>query len=102
MRKPGRMPNPECEPTKFIYRYPDQCTRLPLDVQRKILRMYRIGFPVEVICTETKLHRNTIKILLDRGIVFCDPDEKRRRCSGCGAKLLAVPCMTCEVRKVIG
>lgn len=63
MRKPGRMPNPEAEPTKFIYRYPDQCTRVPLELQRKVLRMSKRGFPVEVICTDQGVSRSRDSVL---------------------------------------
>ena len=88
------------EPTRFIYRYPDQCVRMDLQTQRKVLRLLRGGMSPEDVSRQCGVKTQSVRILGDRGVAFCEADDSHPRCNECGAKLVAKPCLACELARV--
>lgn len=89
------------EPTRFIYRYPDKCIRMDLPTQRKVLRMLRNGIAAEDVARQLSIKTQSVKMLGERGVAFCEADDTHPRCNECGAKLVAKPCLACELMRVM-
>lgn len=82
--------------TSFIYRHPPVIIP-PVDVQRRILAFAKRGVALERICRYTDCFLPTVKHIIDRGVVFLTSNEDPIRCHECGAKLIASPCLRCEL-----
>ena len=83
--------------TTYIYRDPPKVIVPPIDVQRQIIAWAKRGVTLERICKSTGYHLPTVKLIIDRGIVFLKETEKPVRCPECGASLKASPCLRCEL-----
>jgi hypothetical protein len=73
------------------------CVRLPVDQQREIFRLSRLGFDEVEISRRTKIHSKVVQSVIDRGIVM-PAQVSIYRCEGCGSKTESSPCFVCESR----
>jgi len=85
------------EPTRFIYRYQEQCRTMPIEKQRLILERSRNGESVVAIAHDLRLEKKSVDIVVSRGVVFAIVAPDKPRCGRCGGKLAAVPCLYCEI-----
>ena len=80
--------------------YDGPLSGLPLDIQRAILRYHSEGVAPILIAKMLNVRFATVMTLIDRGVVQPKQLQKGQRCK-CGAKVVCVPCMTCEIRGVV-
>jgi hypothetical protein len=84
--------------TTFIYRNPPSPMVIPsIKVQRKILDMAKRKIEPETIAWATKCFLGTVKNIIDRGVVYLQQVDEPMRCPECGGKLIAAPCLRCEL-----
>lgn len=83
--------------TSFIYRHPPKMVVPPIEVQRQIINWSNRGVSMERICNSTGYCLPTVKTIAERGVVYLTETEEPTRCSECGAKLKALPCLRCEL-----
>ena len=72
----------------------------PLETQRTVLAMLRAGLNKSQIKDLLGLQFKQVEQIADRGIVFVRGVRKTVRCPGCGGKLVALPCVACEVSAI--
>jgi hypothetical protein len=70
-------------------------SRIPSELQQLVLQLHRDGeTPIE-IARLTALHLKQVEAIIESGIVRLRV-TKPKRC-GCGALLVAVPCLSCQL-----
>lgn len=83
--------------TTYIYRDPPKVVVPPIETQRQILAWASKGVSLERICKSSGYYLPTVKLIIERGVVFLKETEKPIRCPECGANLKASPCLRCEL-----
>ena len=83
--------------TTFIYRDPPKVTVPPIEVQRQIIAWANRGVSLGQICKSSGYYLPTVKLIIDRGVVFLKETKEPIRCPECGASLKATPCLRCEL-----
>lgn len=72
----------------------------PIDKQRAVLSLLRSGLDRMQISRVMGLQYKQVEQIADRGIVFAKGLRTPVRCPGCGGKLVALPCVACEVSAI--
>jgi hypothetical protein len=70
-------------------------SRIPNEVQQLVLQLHREGETQFDIARITGLHLKQVEAIIEGGIVRLRV-TKPKRC-GCGALLVAVPCLSCQL-----
>jgi hypothetical protein len=83
--------------TTYIYRDPPKVAVPPIEVQRQIIAWAKKGVSLGQICKSSGYYLPTVKLIIERGVVFLKETEKPVRCEECGARLVASPCLRCEL-----
>ena len=66
------------------------------DVQRFILKMHKEGREQLDISRIAKVHLKQVAAIIENGVVALRAVRGRKRC-GCGALLVAEPCLRCQL-----
>ena len=66
------------------------------DVQRCILKMHKEGREQLDISRIAKVHLKQVEAIIENGVVALRAVRGRKRC-GCGALLVAEPCLRCQL-----
>ena len=82
--------------TSFIYKNP-AVIKPSIPVQRRILELGKRNIDEMVISRLTGCYLSTVKTILERGIVYLESNDTPVRCHECGCKLVASPCLRCEL-----
>jgi hypothetical protein len=72
----------------------------PIEKQRAVLSLLRSGLDRVQISKAMGLQYKQVEQIADRGIVFVKGLRTAIRCPGCGGKILALPCVACEVSAI--
>ena len=70
--------------------------RVSNDVQLIVLRLRREGEEPIEISRLLQIHISSVKTIIDNGVVALRSTRGRKRC-GCGALLVAEPCLSCQL-----
>lgn len=70
--------------------------RVPNDLQRRVLDLHREGKEPLDISRMTRVHISSINTIIENGVVALQAVRGRERC-GCGALLVAEPCLRCQL-----
>lgn len=70
------------------------------ETQRRILSLLGAGMDRMQISKLLGLQYKQVEQVADRGIVFIRGTNTPVRCPGCGGKLVALPCVACEVHAI--
>jgi hypothetical protein len=71
---------------------------LPIETQESILALARTGMAHTLISRELGINRQVVNQVIENGFVLIMPLAKPKRC-GCGAKLVAYPCLSCQLKQ---
>ena len=71
---------------------------VPNDVQRLVLELWRENKDTLEISRTTKVHLKQVEAIIENGIVALR-STKKKRCK-CGAKVVRVPCLSCQLAGV--
>lgn len=71
-----------------------------LEKQRSVLALLRGGLDRMQIKELLGMQFKQVEQIADRGLVFVRGVRKTVRCPGCGGKLVALPCVACEVSAI--
>ncbi len=71
-----------------------------LETQRTVLNLLKGGMNRIEISQAMDMQYKQVAQIADRGIVFVRGLRTPKRCPGCGGKLLALPCVACEVSAI--
>ena len=69
---------------------------VPNDVQRQVLELWRENKDTLEISRTTKVHLKQVEAIIENGVVALRLTRGRKRC-GCGALLVAEPCLSCQL-----
>ena len=83
--------------TSFIYRNPPKITIPPISIQRQMIDLAKRGVELNEICKSTSYYLPTVKLIVERGVVFLKENDTPVKCGKCGARLKASPCLRCEL-----
>jgi len=70
------------------------------ETQRKILLYLKSGMSRMQISKLLGLQYKQVEQVADRGIIFFSGEDTPKRCPSCGGKLVASPCVACEVHAI--
>jgi hypothetical protein len=89
----------------MIARVPNLYSAIPgcnnsIETQRRVLSLLGAGMTRLEIASVLELPYQQIAQIADRGVVFVQGVSKPVRCPGCGGKLVALPCVSCEVHAI--
>jgi hypothetical protein len=73
--------------------------RIPNDVQRQVLELHKEGQEPFEISRTMRLHISSVNTIIENGVVALRSTRGRKRC-GCGALLVAEPCLSCQLAGV--
>ena len=73
--------------------------RIPNDVQKLVLELHREGKEPLEIARILRMHISSVNTIIENGVVALRLTRKRKRC-GCGALLVAEPCLSCQLAGV--
>ena len=71
-------------------------TGIPNDVQRRVLELHRQGNEPLEISRIMRMHLSAVTAIIENGVVALRAVRGRKRC-GCGALLVAEPCLSCQL-----
>jgi len=74
--------------------------RVPNDVQRRVLNLHKEGTEPIDIARTMRMHLSAVTAIIENGVVALRLTRKRKRC-GCGALLVAEPCLSCQLAGVV-
>jgi hypothetical protein len=69
--------------------------RVPNDVQRRVLELHRHDIEPLEISRILRVHVSSVNTIIENGIVALQ-STKKKRCK-CGAKVVAEPCLSCQL-----
>ena len=69
---------------------------IPNDVQRRVLELHRQGGTELDIARTLRIHLSQVTAIIENGVVALRAVRGRKRC-GCGALLVAEPCLSCQL-----
>ena len=72
---------------------------VPNDVQRRVLELHRDGKDPLEIGRLLRVHISSVNTIIENGAVALRSVRGRKRC-GCGALLVAEPCLSCQLAGV--
>jgi hypothetical protein len=72
---------------------------VPNDVQRRVLELHREGTDPLEIGRVLRVHISSVNTIIENGVVALRSVRGRKRC-GCGALLVAEPCLSCQLAGV--
>ncbi len=72
--------------------------RVPNDMQRQVLDLHREGKEPLEIGRLLRVHISSVNTIIENGIVALQ-STKKKRCK-CGAKVVAEPCLSCQLAGV--
>ena len=73
--------------------------RVPIDLQRRVLEMHKEGKEPGEISRLLRMHISSVNTIIENGVVALRLIRGRKRC-GCGALLVAEPCLSCQLAGV--
>jgi hypothetical protein len=73
--------------------------RVPNDMQRLVLELHREGKEPLEIGRLLRVHISSVNTIIENGVVALQSTRGRKRC-GCGALLVAEPCLSCQLAGV--
>jgi hypothetical protein len=68
-------------------------------VQRRVLQLHREGTDPIDISRTMRIHLGQVTAIIENGVVALRAVPGRKRC-GCGALLVAEPCLSCQLARV--
>ena len=74
--------------------------RVPIDIQRQVLELHREHKEPLEISRLLRVHISSVNTIIENGVVALRLIRKRKRC-GCGALLVAEPCLSCQLVGVV-
>ena len=74
--------------------------RVPNDLQRQVLKLHKDGNEPLDISRITRVHISSVNAIIENGVVALRLVRGRKRC-GCGALLVAEPCLACQLAGVV-
>ena len=69
---------------------------IPNDVQRRVLELHRERTDPIEISRMMRIHLSQVTAIIENGVVALRLIRGRNRC-GCGALLVAEPCLSCQL-----
>ena len=73
--------------------------RVPIDMQRQVLELHKEGKEPLEISRVLRVHISSVNTIIENGVVALRLIRGRKRC-GCGALLVAEPCLSCQLAGV--
>jgi hypothetical protein len=73
--------------------------RVPNDIQRRVLALHKEGKEPLEIARILRVHISSVNTIIENGVVALRLTRTRKRC-GCGALLVAEPCLSCQLAGV--
>ena len=71
-------------------------TGIPNHVQQEVLNLWREGKDTLEISRTVKVHLKQVEAIIENGVITLRAVRGRKRC-GCGALLVAEPCLSCQL-----
>ena len=71
-------------------------TGIPNHVQREVLNLWREGKDTLEISRIVRVHLKQVVAIIENGVVTLRATRTPKRC-GCGALLVAEPCLSCQL-----
>ena len=72
-------------------------SRIPNEVQQRVLALHREGKEPVDIMRLTELHISSVQAIIERGVVQLQSYRKPIKCLRCGAMLDIGPCLICQL-----
>jgi len=75
-------------------------SRVSNEAQQRVLDLHRAGKTDLEISRIMRMYLNQVTAIIENGVVALRLIRKRKRC-GCGALLVAEPCLSCQLVGVV-